>query len=283
MSAYAELAACSNFSFLRGASHGRDMVVRALALGQTGLGLCDRNTVAGVVRAYAALKDLREAGALAPQKAREGSGPGEHVFLDHPLPEDVDFETVAARAKAFKLCVGARLVFADGTPDLIVYPEARAGWGRLTRLLTLGNRRAQKGSCILSLADLTADCAELLVIVAPDRRLALVEETARRLVAAAPGNVWIAAAMLRRGDDRRRLALLADCAARTGAPLLGVNDALYADPRARDLQDVLTCIREGVSIDQAGRLLESNAERHLKAPAEMARLFKDARPPIVAP
>ncbi|NDC58451.1 MAG: DNA polymerase III subunit alpha, partial [Alphaproteobacteria bacterium] len=121
-----------------------------------------------------------------------------------------------------------------------------------------------------------ADCAELLMIVAPDRRLALVEETARRLVAAAPGNVWIAAAMLRRGDDRRRLALLAECAARTGAPLLAVNDALYADPGARDLQDVLTCIREGVSIDQAGRLLESNAERHLKAPGEMARLFKDA-------
>jgi error-prone DNA polymerase len=276
MTAYAELAAASNFSFLRGASHGREMVVRALALGHAGLGLADRNTVAGVVRAFAALEDLRAMGRLAPEKRREGSGPGEHVFLDHPLPTDVDPDLIAARAVDFKLAVGARLVLADETPDIIAYPENRAGWGRLTKLLTLGNRRAKKGDCILHLADLLTDCADLLFIIAPERAFQKVGEAARRLLAAAPGNVWIGAAMHRRGDDRRRLARTAELAARLGAPLIALNDALYADPSARDLQDVLTCIREGVSIDAAGRLLESNAERHLKAPLEMARLFRDA-------
>ncbi|MBU6374005.1 MAG: error-prone DNA polymerase [Alphaproteobacteria bacterium] len=277
MSPYCELAACSNFSFLRGASPPREMLVRALALGHTGLGLADRNSVSGVVRAYAALKELREAGQLPPEKLREGSGPGEHVLLDHPLPAGVDLADIAARAQNFTFAAGARLAFMDGTPEIIAYPETRAGWGRLTKLLTLGNRRAEKGSCHLGLDDLLADCAELLLIVAPDRRLDAVEDAARRLVAAAGADtVWIGVAMHRRGDDRRRLALLAEIAARTGAPLIAVNDALYADPGAKDLQDVLTCIREGVTIHAAGRRLEANAERGLKTPEEMARLFKDA-------
>ena len=125
MSGFAELAAASNYSFLRGASHPAEMVAQALALGMAGIGIADRNTVAGVVRAHVA---LREAMAGAEQDGQ-------------PKPD-------------FRLVVGARLVFADGTPDIIAYPQDRRAWGQLTRLLTLGNLRAKKGGCQLFLDDL---------------------------------------------------------------------------------------------------------------------------------
>src|SRR3546814_8694732 len=127
MSGYAELVAASNFSFLRGASPPQELVRTAIAGGLAGIGIADRNTLAGVVRAHAALKDIN--GHL----EKEGGAP-----LD------------------FRLLVGARLVFADGTPDIIAYPSDRPAWGRLCRLLTLGNRRAAKGACILYLPDLLA-------------------------------------------------------------------------------------------------------------------------------
>ena len=98
-----------------------------------------------------------------------------------------------------------------------------------------------------------------------------------RLKSAATGDsVWLAAGMLYRGDDTRRLTRLAAIAERARVPLIAVNDVLYHAPERRPLQDVVTCIREHVTIDTAGRLLEANAERHLKPPAEMARLFRRA-------
>ena len=108
MTGFAELVAATNYSFLRGASHPSDMVGRAMELGMAGIGIADRNSVAGVVRAWSALNE-----------AREGLG-----------------------EIGFKLIVGARLVFAAATPDIVAYPATRHGWGRLTRLLTIGNRRA---------------------------------------------------------------------------------------------------------------------------------------------
>ncbi|MEZ5841230.1 MAG: error-prone DNA polymerase [Hyphomicrobiales bacterium] len=275
---YAELAVTTNYSFLRGASHPRDLVLTALLLGHDGIGIADRNSVAGVVRAYDALKDLRAEGLPPPEKLRNGGSPGDWLFVPHPgaaaLP--LDQEALRRRAAGFRLVVGARLVFADGTPDIIAYPENRAGWGRLCRLLTLGNRRAGKGECILFLDDLLDAPAGLLFIVlappATDGLAALLS----RLAAAAPGAVWLAAAMWARGDDRRRLSRLKSLAAAARVPLLAVNDVLYDDPRQRDLQDILACIRDGVTIAAAGRRLEVNAERHLKPPAEMARLFRDA-------
>ncbi|MBB4152428.1 error-prone DNA polymerase [Sphingomonas jinjuensis] len=135
---FAELVAATNFSFLDGASHPTDMVEQAVRLGLNGLGIADRNTVAGVVRAWAAL-----------EKANLG------LIGMHLPPVD------------FRLVTGARLVFADGTPDIVAYPATRHGWGMLTRLLTVGNRRAIKGGCILRLADLIAHHDELLLIVMP--------------------------------------------------------------------------------------------------------------------
>ncbi|MES2097828.1 MAG: error-prone DNA polymerase [Pseudomonadota bacterium] len=307
MSGFAELVAATNYSFLRGASHPSDMVAEAIALGMDGIGIADRNTVAGVVRAHVALKNMPDIG--------------------------------------FRLVVGARLVFADGTPDIVAYPATRYGWGRLTRLLTVGNRRATKGGCLLEIGDLIAHHEDLLLIVLPEcsfdeleveqlpekrriddaqdvgeifageveeeatnvvafptRHAGLVpasaaphrpasvvemqtpaqgrgdvslEATLRRLKRLVGDRLWLGASMPRAGRDKRRLIRLAGIAAAARVPLIATNDALYASPEQRPLHDVVTCIRKGTSVKQAGRLLQANAERHLKAPADMARLFRD--------
>ncbi|BBK42230.1 error-prone DNA polymerase [Allostella vacuolata] len=285
MTGYGEPVAATNFSFLRGASHAQDLVLTALALGHAGIGIADRNTVAGVVRAHEALEQLRRDGMAPPDKVRHGSGPGEYAWIlpssaDRP-DEPADPTRIQALARAFRLAVGTRLAFADGTPDIAAYPESRAGWGRLCRLLTRGNGRARKGECILGLDDLLADTEGLLLVVLPPRRLEPLPGLLASVDAAAPGAVWLAAAMHRRGDDHRRLAQLRRAADARGLPLLACNDVLYATPGQRDLQDVLTCIREGTTVTAAGRRLEANAERHLKPPGEMARLFRDAPEAIV--
>jgi len=282
---YAEMVAATNFSFLRGASTGQDMVLRALLLGHTGIGIADRNTVSGVVRAWVALKQLREDGLPAPGKVRAGGSPGETTWVEHPDEAALAAfqQELKARANAFHLAVGVRLAFVDGTPDIVAYPESRAGWGRLCRLLTVGNMRpppgasrATKGECQLRFEDLLGHADDLLLIVMPDQRVEGLEIVLRELIRTRPGAVWIGASMHRRGDDARRLARLKGIADKTRAPLLATNDALYHDAAQRDLQDVMACIREGVKLENAGRLLEVNAERHLKAAAEMARLFRAA-------
>ncbi len=112
--AFAELVASTNFSFLRGASPAENLVLASLLLGHQGLGIADRNTVAGVVRGWNALRELREGGALPPIKQREGSGPGEYRFEDRALsPEEAETEALRAlvqeRAKTFRLITGTRL------------------------------------------------------------------------------------------------------------------------------------------------------------------------------
>jgi DNA-directed DNA polymerase III PolC len=271
MSRYFEFAVTSNFSFLRGASHPEELMLQAAHVGLAGIGLCDRNSVAGVVRAHLIKREKKLALAY------------------HP---------------------GARLVFADGTPDILVYPRDRAGWGHLCRLFTRGNLLAEKGECILHLDDLLkhSDGLELVVMETstwehpsppflkkPKRetnssqasgqtRLRLVANTQKKTDAkllallreAARERVRLAASMLFRGNDRTRLAQRAAIARAAGVPLIAVNDVLYHHPDRRQLQDVLTCIREYLTIDRAGRRLAANAERYLKPPAEMARLFSDA-------
>lgn len=271
MTGFAELVAATNFSFLDGASDAGTMVGRAVELGLGGIGIADRNTVAGVVRAHQALKKADAA------------------LLGMTLPP-VDF----------RLVVGARLVFEDGTPDIVAYPATRRGWGRLTRLLTVGNRRAEKGGCILGLGDLIAHHAEMMLVVMPessargatpvsplpegdalperrDRDLPSVLLAVKRLGADC---VWLGVTMPRGGRDRRRLAQLAALADAAGVPILATTDALYAYPDDRDLHDIVTCIREGTSIHKAGRVLAANGERHLKPESEIARLFRD-RPEAV--
>lgn len=280
---YAELAAATNFSFLRGASNAQDMVLTALLLNYKGLGIADRNTVAGVVRAWSALKCIRKDGLPAQTRVREGGSPGETNWIEHPDEDKLRQGRLELkkRAKKFRLCVGARLSFIDGTPDIIAYPVNRNGWGRLCRLLSMGNLRAPpnedraiKGECRLILDDLFAHAHDLLLIVMPGERPDDLASLLPRLRELAP--TWLGATMHRRGDDTRRLERLKAVAAAARVPLIATNDAIYHDSAQRDLQDVMTCIREGVRIETAGRLLESNAERHLKPAQEMDRLFRTA-------
>src|SRR6516162_4711692 len=224
---YAELQVTTNFSFLRGAAHPDELVVTAAALGHAAIAITDRNSLAGIVRAHHAAKEV-----------------------------------------GLRLVVGCRLDLRDGT-SLLAFPEDRAAYGRLSRLLTLGKRRAPKGECHLDYADVVAHGEGQIVVVLTEKA-----EFAARVGADFRGRAYLAAHHLYRGDDMRRLARLAALGEATGLPLVATNDVLYHAPERRPLQDVLTCIREGCTIGEAGYRLEANAERHLKAPREMARLFR---------
>ncbi len=237
---YIELVSTSNFSFLHGASHPQELVRAASSLGLDGLGLCDRNSFAGVVRGY-----------------RE--------FLDLDLP-----------AAAFRYLVGTRLCFADGTPDIVAYPTDRDAYGRLCKLLSIGNARGEKGAAELKFTDLTPFVEGQLLILMPDEADWLkTERVLADLAQRAPGSVWIAGACRFDGADRARLNRLADLGRRCKAPMLATNDVLYHVAERRILHDVVTCIREHMTISEAGRRLEKNAERHLKPAMEMARLFHE--------
>ncbi len=238
MSAYAELAVTTNFSFLRGASHPEEIVVAAAELGLAAIGIADRNSFAGVVRAY-----------------------GE------------------ARKQNIKLLVGVRLATVDGF-EVLTYPTDRAIYGRLCRLITAGNLKAKKGECHLTFEDILAASEGQMLIALPPlctsprdgeesftHRLSI-------LARAAPGRTFLAGTHYHRGDEQRRLKLLAELGGRAGAPLVAVNDVSYHAPERRPLADVLTCVREKCTLAQAGLKLSVNAERHLKSPAEMARLFE---------
>lgn len=242
---YAEIGITTNFSFLRGGSDPRAYVHQASILGIPVIGIADHNTLAGVVRAY----------------------------------KELDNDKVLHKPK---LLIGARIVFIDGTPDIFVYPRDRAAYGRLCQLLTKGKRgdditQVEKGECRLTFADLLEFSeGQLLILTLPHRfEPAQVLDVLDKLRASSAEGVWLAASLIYRGDDRRRLARLDDLAAKAKVPLLATNEVLYHDPGRRPLQDVLTCIREKTTIEAVGRKLEANAERFLKTPREMARLFRD--------
>jgi len=185
----------------------------------------------------------------------------------------------AAKEAGIALAVGARLVFRDGTPDILVYPKNRAAYGRLTRLLTIGARRAPKGECWLDLEDFLDHSDDQQAIVAPCIARGGAPDAALRATLAAIsakcGKVWLAARFVFDGEDRRRLALLRTIAADTGARIVATTEPLYHRPERRALADVLTCIREKTTLDAAGRRLAANAERCLKPLEEMARLYRE--------
>jgi error-prone DNA polymerase len=284
---YAELQVTTNFSFLEGGSHPHELVARAAKLGLDAVAITDRNSVAGVVRAHLAAREL-----------------------------DV------------KLIVGCRLTFQDGSPDLLCYPQDRAAYGRLCRLLTVGksdrvfkevplrsvalpegreDARAilslctsvppplgekgrmrgssakdeiPKGECHLTFEDFLAFSeGQIAALIPPDDVFQSEENTQTfqshlaRLAARLKGRVYLAASCRFHEDDAKRLHRLAALAQAARVPLIATNDVLYHDPARRRLQDVLTCIRDTCTIDEAGFRLARNAERHLKSAGEMARLF----------
>jgi len=240
---YAELQVTTHYSFLRGASAPKDLFLQAALLGLPALGIVDRNSVGGIVRALVAAEEL--------------------AALDVPV----------------RMIAGCRLDLTDGC-SVLVWPEDRAAWSRLTRLLTLGKGRAdaqrgEKGQCFLHWEDV-ADAAEGLVgalvpgIADPGDPQAL-----RWMADAFADRGHVCLTQHRRPGDALRLHRLDEAARRFGLTPLATGDVLYATPGERMLQDVVTAIREKCTIDELGFRRERSADRHLKSPGDMARRFRD--------
>src|SRR3982751_5844561 len=178
----------------------------------------------------------------------------------------------ACKEAGLKPLIGCRLDLSDA-PSLLAYPIDRDGYGRLSRLLSLGKMRAEKGECELSLADVAAHQNGIAFIPWPSDDLDVFEAELKGLRETLPFLRHVAASWLYRGNDAARIERLDRIARENGCTTLATNDVHYHAPDRRPLQDVVTCIREKVTITTAGYLLNPNAERHLKSPAEMARLF----------
>ncbi len=180
---------------------------------------------------------------------------------------------VAAKQAGLRLVVGARLDLTDSV-SLLCFPTDRAAYGRLSRLLSEGKRRAAKGQCRIGREDVAAyGEGQIIAVLSPDCPDAAFAADLSWWGARFSGRCHLAAQRRFRDDDARRLAALAALAGQAGTPLLATNDVHYHSPARRPLQDMLTCIREGCTIAEAGWRLAANAERHLKPPEEMARLF----------
>jgi error-prone DNA polymerase len=226
----------SNFSFLDGASHPAELVQTAAALGLAGLGLCDTNSLAGVVRGH-----------------------------------------VAAKEAGLRFVIGCRLVLEDGS-EWLAWPTSRAAYGRLTSLLSRGRMNTLKGECHLGRVELIAAAEGFVLATIPPAQ----EDAgfAARLHADAVAlrdqlvmPLLLAASCTYRDDDQRRLDRLATIASSAEAGLLAVGDIRYHHSGRRRLADVLTAIRMRTTVDALGYAAEPNAERHLKPPAQIARLF----------
>ncbi|MDQ1900593.1 error-prone DNA polymerase [Paracoccus sp. WLY502] len=284
---YAELCVTSNFTFLTGASHPEELVTRAAELGLAALAITDRNSVAGVVRAFSALKELGrledEAWAAAGQ---EGPEVRSRRVMDHSSRQPVAHLSAATEAPGPRprllprLIPGARLVLTDSVTEWVALPTDVAAWSRLTRLLSLGKRRAPKGQCRLTRADLLDGAQGLILIAVPPDPLegeadlhCRVRADLLAVARAFPGMGFLGAAPRYDGRDPARFNRLAELAQAVNLPLVAVGDTLMHRASRSPLADVLTCLRIGCTIDTIGTRALPNGERRLKSGAEMARMF----------
>ncbi|MEZ2127679.1 MULTISPECIES: error-prone DNA polymerase [unclassified Sinorhizobium] len=228
---YAELQVTTHFSFLRGASSADELFATAKLLGIEALGVIDRNSLAGIVRALE-----------------------------------------ASRATGIRLVVGCRLDLKDGM-SMLVYPTDRAAYSRLTRLLTLGKGRGGKANCILTLDDVSLYAEGLIGILVPDMPDETCAVQLRKMAEIFADRAYMSLCLRRRPNDQLRLHQLSNLASRYKVQTVVTNDVLFHEPGRRQLQDVVTCIRTGATIDDVGFERERHADRFLKPPEEMARLF----------
>jgi error-prone DNA polymerase len=241
MTAYVPLWCKTNHSFLEGASHPEELVEAAQALGLPALAVTDRDGVHGLVRAH-----------------------------------------VTARQLGVPLIAGAQASLDDGT-QIVLLAQDRGGYANLCRLLTAGRRRSAKGECAVSWAEVCAHAPGLLALWgggAAEGRSALTAPAAPDAIAgdlrdAFGDRLYALLARHRWAEEVQAEATLRERAARYGLPLVAATEVLYHTPARRPLQDVLTCIRHGVTLEGAGRRLRPNAGHALRAPAAMARLFAD--------
>jgi len=280
MSAYAELAVTTNFSFLRGASHPEELVATADELGLAAIGIADRNSLAGAVRAY---DEARKRKIKLIVGVRLATIDGFEV-LAYPADR-------AAYGRLCRLITAGNLKVKKGECHLTFEEILAASEGQILIALPPLNidrhpkaraKRASKNDGVnVSVGILRGPCGSYHQSghfgPAPLARASsddgIFEARLAALARAAPGRTFLAGVHHHRGDETRRLALLAELGARAGTPLVAVNDVFYHAPERRPLADVLTCVREKCTLTQAGLKLSVNAERHLKSPEEMARLF----------
>ncbi|MCP4933591.1 MAG: error-prone DNA polymerase [bacterium] len=231
---YAALQVTTNFSFLRGASHPDELVKTAKRLGLAAIAITDRNTLAGIVRMH-----------------------------------------VAAKKLDMRLIIGVRLILNDA-PDLLCYPKDRPAYGRLSRLLSLGQRRTKKGLCDLALADVAAHQKGQLFIVPPPSQSELSSFGAQlgRLKEQLTAPLYLGLAHNYCGNEQARFNALRQLGTLYKLPLIAASNVLYHQPARKPLADILTCIREKCTIDEAGLRLSPNAEAHFKPSCEMQRLYK---------
>ncbi|MDX1009345.1 DNA polymerase III subunit alpha [Sinorhizobium medicae] len=230
---YCELQVTTHFSFLRGASSADELFARAAELGIEALGVVDRNSLAGIVRAWE-----------------------------------------AAKATGVRLVVGCRLDLVDGM-SILVYPTDRPAYSRLTRLLSLGKSRGGKGKCILDLTDVEAYSEGLIAILVPDEADDVYAQQLRKVAAIFGDRAYVSLCLRRRPNDRLRLHNLSNMAVRHKVKTVVTNDVLFHDSSRRQLQDIVTCIRNRTTIDDVGFDRERHADRFLKPPEEMHRLFPE--------
>src|SRR5215470_2358005 len=236
---YTELQVTTNFSFLQGASHPEEFVEQAELFGYREIAITDRNTFAGIVRAYAASKE-----------------------------------------KNIRIIYGCRLDLLDG-PSLLAYPTDKASYSQLCSLLTTGNLRTEKGECNLYRADVYEHAKGVKFIVIPPEVLnkdfdfdLTFQNALKEYSDVFKDHLYIAASRRYHGDDNKFLYRLTQLSSHLEVPLVATNNVYYHESSRRQLQDVLTCIREKCTIYNAGFRLYPNAERHLKSEQEMLRLFR---------
>jgi error-prone DNA polymerase len=236
---YTELQITTNFSFLRGASHPEEFVEQAAAYGYDAIAITDRNTFAGIVRAHAATKNLN-----------------------------------------IRLIPACRIDLIDG-PSLLAYPTDIKAYERLSSLLTAGNLRAEKGECFLYKADVYQHAKGSRFIVLPPLELdEMFEfdptflEDLKQYQDVFGEQLYIGASRTYNGDDLKVLYRISQLSAQWNIPMVATNDVHYHCAERRELQDVVTCVREKCTINNAGFRLHANAERYLKSKEEMIRLFR---------
>jgi error-prone DNA polymerase len=236
---YTELQTTTNFTFLRGASHPDELVEQAAAYGYTAIAITDRNTFAGIVRAHA-----------------------------------------AAKKSGIRIIVGCRLDLLNG-PSLLAYPTDKTSYSQLSNLLTTGNQRAEKGECHLYKADVYKYSKGVKFVVLPPDKLneafefePSFENLLKEYREVFGNDLYIAASRRYQGDDSKHLHRLVQLSMKLNIPIVATNDVHYHTPSRRQLQDVMTCIREKCCIHNAGFRLHANAERYLKPADEMLRLFR---------
>ena len=266
---FTELCATSNFSFLTGASHPEEYIRHAATLGLPALAIADENSVAGIVRAHAAAREIAR---LVKERADFDATHGQ---IGPPAP--AGFPPPPAPVVP-RLIPAARLIFSEGI-SLTALPQNRSGWASLCRLLSKGRLRAQKGDCILHLSDLYDHAEGLHLLLHPPKTLPLPrgadgwQQQARGLTRRLGPQMHLLMAPRYDGTDAARLAHLARLAEGLGLPTLASARPIMHQASRRRLADVLSAVRLGCKVDQLGRAALANGEQRLRSEPEMLRLF----------